>query len=202
MPSRARDRPELRFRAHQSGHRVHQPRASRRSGAKLSPRDRTQPESARRLFESRPCAAQPMPIRGGARAIPPRHFIQPLWRGEPLAGKTVLLHAEQGFGDSLMLLRYAPMVAARGGRVVIEVPKALVRLAKRLAGGPFPVIAEGAPLPAFDVHCALMSLPLALGTTPETIPAQVPYLFPAPEDILRWKERLGDTPGLKVGIAW
>jgi tetratricopeptide (TPR) repeat protein len=132
----------------------------------------------------------------------PRGFAQPLWLGEPLAGKTILLHAEQGFGDSLMLLRYAPMAAARGGRVMIEVPKALVRLAKSLAGGPFPVIAEGAALPAFDVHCPLMSLPLALGTTPETIPAPVPYLSAAPEDIRRWKENFGDAPGLKIGIAW
>jgi tetratricopeptide (TPR) repeat protein len=132
----------------------------------------------------------------------PRGFAQPLWLGEPLAGKTILLHAEQGFGDSLMLLRYAPMVAARGGRVVIEVPKALVRLAKSLAGGQFPVIAEGSALPAFDVHCPLMSLPLALRTTPETIPSQVPYLSAAPEDIRRWKEQLGDAPGLKIGIAW
>jgi tetratricopeptide (TPR) repeat protein len=132
----------------------------------------------------------------------PRGFAQPLWLGEPLAGKTILLHAEQGFGDSLMLLRYAPMVAARGGRVVIEVPRALVRLAKSLAGGPFPVIAEGTALPAFDVHCPLMSLPLALGTTPENIPAQIPYFSAAPEDIRRWKELLGDAPGLKIGIAW
>ena len=131
-----------------------------------------------------------------------RDFTQPLWLGEPLAGKTILLHAEQGFGDSLMLLRYAPMVAARGGRVVIEVPRALVRLAKTVAGGPFPVIAEGGPLPAFDVHCPFMSLPLALATMPDTIPGQIPYLSAAPEDLRRWKERLGDGPGLKIGIAW
>jgi tetratricopeptide (TPR) repeat protein len=131
-----------------------------------------------------------------------RDFTQPLWRGEPLAGKIILLHAEQGFGDSLMLLRYAPMVAARGGRVVIELPKALVRLAKSLAGGPFPVIAEGEALPRFDVHCPLMSLPFALGTTPENIPAQVPYFSAAAEDVRRWKERLGDARGIKVGIAW
>jgi predicted O-linked N-acetylglucosamine transferase (SPINDLY family)/ADP-heptose:LPS heptosyltransferase len=132
----------------------------------------------------------------------PRDFTQPLWRGEPIEGKTILLHAEQGFGDSLMLLRYAPMVAARGARVVIEVPKALVRLALSLAGGRFAIIAEGAALPAFDVHCPFMSLPLALGTTPQTIPARIPYLSPTAEDARRWKERLGDAPGLKVGIAW
>ncbi|HEV2957814.1 MAG TPA: tetratricopeptide repeat protein, partial [Xanthobacteraceae bacterium] len=132
----------------------------------------------------------------------PRDFAQPLWLGEPLHGKTILLHAEQGFGDSLMLLRYAPLVAVRGGRVVIEVPKALVRLARSLGGGGFAVIAEGAPLPAFDLHCPFMSLPLALGTTPESIPARVPYLSPTAEDVRRWKERLGDAAGLKVGIAW
>jgi len=131
-----------------------------------------------------------------------RGFAQPLWRGARLEGKTILLHAEQGFGDSLMLLRYAPMVAARGGRVVIEVPKAMVRLAKSLPGGPFAIVAEGAPLPAFDVHCPLMSLPLALGTTPDTIPGRVPYLAAAPADVRRWQELIGDAPGLKVGIAW
>src|SRR5262249_15052364 len=110
----------------------------------------------------------------------PRDFTQPFWRGEPLAGKIILLHAEQGFGDSLMFLRYAPMVAARGGRVIIEVPKALVRLAQSLAGGPFAVVAEGTPLPGFDVHCPLMSLPLALGTTPQSIPAKIPYFSATP----------------------
>jgi predicted O-linked N-acetylglucosamine transferase (SPINDLY family)/ADP-heptose:LPS heptosyltransferase len=131
-----------------------------------------------------------------------RGFAEPLWRGEPLEGKTILLHAEQGFGDSLMLLRYAPMVAARGGRVVIELPRALMRLARTIAGGPFPVVAEGAPLPDFDLHCPFMSLPRAFATTPDTIPGRVPYLSAAPEDVLRWKERLGEAPGLKVGIAW
>jgi len=131
-----------------------------------------------------------------------RGFKQPLWRGEALNGKTILLHAEQGFGDSLMLLRYAPMVAARGGRVVIEVPKALARLATRVAGGPFPVVAEGAALPAFDVQCPLMTLPAALGTTLDTIPSQVPYLAADPAAVRRWGERLGAAAGLKVGIAW
>src|SRR5262249_10701131 len=82
-----------------------------------------------------PAALETRECRWPLAARNPRVFPQPLWRGEPLAGKIILLHAEQGFGDSLMLLRYAPMVAARGGRVVIEVPKALVRLAKSLAGG-------------------------------------------------------------------
>jgi Flp pilus assembly protein TadD len=117
----------------------------------------------------------------------PRPFTQPLWRGENLGGKTILLHAEQGFGDSLMLLRYAPLVAARGGRVIIEVPRALERLAARLAGGPYTIVAGSQPLPAFDTYCPLMSLPLAFGTTPDTIPAAVPYFTAAPDAVARWR---------------
>jgi len=132
----------------------------------------------------------------------PRGFTQPQWRGEPLAGKTILLHAEQGFGDSLMLLRYAAIVAARGGRVLIELPKALARLAMRgLSGGPFMVIVEGTPLPVFDVQCPLMSLPAALETTLDTIPSAVPYLAPEPSAVGRWGKRLAGA-GLKVGVAW
>lgn len=132
----------------------------------------------------------------------PRGFKEPQWHGEPLKGRTLLLHAEQGFGDSLMLLRYAPMAAAQGGRVVIEVPRALARLAARTEGGPFAVVPEGSPLPKFDLHCPLMSLPQALGTTLDTVPAAVPYLHAEPNALDRWKHRLGDRPGLKVGIAW
>ena len=132
----------------------------------------------------------------------PREFKAPQWRGEPLQGRSILLHAEQGFGDSLMFLRYAPMVAARGGRVVIEVPRTLARLAARIAGRKFTVVPSGSPLPAFDLHCPLMSLPLAFATTAQTIPAIVPYLRPDRAMLDRWKQRLGTAPGLKVGVAW
>jgi len=132
----------------------------------------------------------------------PRAFGQPLWRGEPLDGRTILLHAEQGFGDTLMLLRYAPLVAARGGRVLIEVPRATERLAARLAGGPFAIVRTGEPLPAFDVHCPLMSLPLAFGTTLDTIPAAIPYVTVAPDALMRWRNRLATSAGMKVGITW
>jgi len=131
-----------------------------------------------------------------------RNVAQPLWRGEPLDGKTILLHAEQGFGDSLMLLRYAPLVAARGGRVVIELPRGLERLAARLAGGPYAIITEGHPPPAFDTHCPLMSLPLACGTTLATVPATIPYFTVAPEAVARWRTRLAGAIGMKVGIVW
>jgi hypothetical protein len=132
----------------------------------------------------------------------PRPFAAPLWHGDRLHGKTILLHAEQGFGDSLMLLRYAPLVAAGGGRVVIEVPRALERLAARLAGGPYTVVAAGQPLPAFDTHCPLMSLPIAFGTTPETIPASIPYFTAAPDAAARWRARLATGAGMKIGIVW
>ena len=132
----------------------------------------------------------------------PRNFPQPPWRGEPLDGKTILLHAEQGFGDSVMLLRYAPLVAARGGRVVIELPRGLERLAARLTGGPYAIITEGHPPPAFDTHCSLMSLPLACGTTLETVPTTIPYFTVAPEALARWRTRLAGATGMKVGIVW
>jgi predicted O-linked N-acetylglucosamine transferase (SPINDLY family) len=132
----------------------------------------------------------------------PRNFAAPLWRGEPLNGRTILLHGEQGFGDSLMLLRYAPLVAARGARVVIEVPRALERLVARLAGGPYTVVAAGMPLPSFDLHCPLMSLPLAFGTTVETIPAAIPYFGVAPDAVARWRARFAGAAGMKVGLVW
>src|SRR5262249_45342401 len=109
---------------------------------------------------------------------------------------------EQGFGDSLMLLRYAPLVAARGARVVIEVPRALERLAGRLPHGPYTVLAAGMPLPPFDLHCPLMSLPLAFRTPVETIPAAIPYFAVAPDAVARWRARFATAAGMKVGVVW
>jgi Tfp pilus assembly protein PilF len=133
--------------------------------------------------------------------LPPRGFPAPLWNGEDLSGRTILLHAEQGYGDTLQCLRYVPQVAARGGRIVLEVPRELLGLARRLPElGK--LVARGDALPDFDLQCPLFSLPRALRTTLETIPAQVPYLSAEPDAVARWRERLGEGPGLKVGIAW
>ena len=132
----------------------------------------------------------------------PRGFTQPLWQGEPLDDKTILLHAEQGFGDIVMMLRYAPLVAARGGRVVIEVPRHLERMTARLAGGPFAIVVAGAALPSFDLHCPLMSLPLAFGTTLDTVPAMIPYFTAAPEAAVRWRTWFSTAAGMKVGLVW
>jgi tetratricopeptide (TPR) repeat protein len=131
-----------------------------------------------------------------------RGFPQPLWLGsDAIAGKTVLLHAEQGLGDTIQFCRYAPLVAARGAHVVIEVQKPLRRLMETLAGVAR-VISRGDPLPAFDLQCPLLSLPLALRTHLETIPATVPYLA-APESKVRaWADRLGRHAQPRIGLVW
>jgi len=135
-----------------------------------------------------------------SRAQTPRKLPQPLWTGEDLAGKTILLHYEQGFGDTIQFMRYAPLVAARGARVVLEVQPPLVRLAATLKG-PAQVLA-GEPLPRFDFHCHLLSLPERFGTDLATIPANVPYLAPEAAAVARWRRQIGDGPPLKVGLAW
>ncbi|HEY0836689.1 MAG TPA: tetratricopeptide repeat protein [Azospirillum sp.] len=137
------------------------------------------------------------------RNTPPRDFAQPQWAGEDIAGRTILLHAEQGLGDTLHFVRYAPLVAARGARVILEVQPPLVRLLAPMAGqGVERVIAKGDPLPDFDVHCPLLSLPLAFGTRLDSIPAAIPYLHPDPRDVAAWRERLPDGGPLKVGLVW
>ncbi len=136
------------------------------------------------------------------RAEPPwRRFSQPTWRGEPLEGRTILLYAEQGLGDTLQFLRYVPLVAARGGRVVLEVQPSLMPLMAG-ADGPAQVIARGDSLPPFDLECPLMSLPRAFGTVADDVPATVPYLWADPARVAVWRERLSGRDGLRVGLVW
>jgi tetratricopeptide (TPR) repeat protein len=129
-------------------------------------------------------------------------FAQPRWDGSDLGGRTVLLHTEQGLGDTLQFIRYASLVRERGGRVIVQCHPALRELleqGRRIDA----VLSQGAPLPAFDVYAPLLSVPGLLGTRLEDVPATVPYLAAQPERIERWRseiERLG--PGLRVGIAW
>jgi tetratricopeptide (TPR) repeat protein len=131
-----------------------------------------------------------------------RRFPQSLWTGEqPVAGKTILLHAEQGFGDTVQFCRYASLVAAQGARVVLEVQPPLVRLLARLPGVA-QVVAAGDVLPDFDLHCPLMSLPRAFATTPETVPASVPYLTAGPSHQAAWRDALAPLPGRRVGLVW
>ncbi len=130
-----------------------------------------------------------------------RTFDRPLWDGEPLAGQTILVHAEQGFGDTLQFVRYVPAVAGRGGRVVLEVPGPLVRLVGTVAGASR-IVAAGDPLPEFDWHCPLLSLPRVFETTLATIPGSAPYLSVPPEMAPAWGELIATAPGLRVGIVW
>ena len=132
---------------------------------------------------------------------PRRNFAAPLWNGEDITGKTILLHAEQGFGDTLQALRYVPMVAARGAGVILEVPRELLRLALRVPG-PRAVLPVGEALPAFDIHAPLLSLPRAFATTLDSIPASVPYLSPIPAEAARFRDRLAPLPGLRAGLVW
>ena len=134
-----------------------------------------------------------------------RNFPQPLWLGkESLSGKTILLHAEQGIGDTIQFCRYAPLVAKKGAHIILEVQPALASLVAGIKPSidKLDVVAKGESLPHFDFHCPLMSLPLAFGTTERTIPADVPYLHATDDAIARWKERLGRSPSLRVGLVW
>jgi tetratricopeptide (TPR) repeat protein len=131
-----------------------------------------------------------------------RDFAQPLWLGQTaIEGKTILLHAEQGFGDTIQFCRYAPLVAGRGARVVLEVPVQLKDLMASLAGVPDVIARQDEP-PDFDLHCPLLSLPLALGTRVESIPAQVPYLTVPPESLRKWTSAVGTKRNLRIGLVW
>ncbi len=133
----------------------------------------------------------------------PRAFPQALWRGEPLDGARILLHSEQGLGDTLQFLRYVPLVQAAGGTVLLYVPPCLQRLAAPLLSDPTSDLAVTAEcLPPFDLQCPLMSLPLAFQTTVHSIPAEVPYLT-VPDDALRRAEDFHwPSEGLRVGLVW
>lgn len=129
------------------------------------------------------------------------------WLGAPsLAGKTILLHGEQGLGDTIQFLRYVPLVVARGATVILRVQSPLVALCAWLAdrAGVHTIIADDAPLPAFDFHCPLMSLPLAFNTRLDSIPAQTPYLTVDPARRNGWEARWQNSaPRLpRIGIAW
>ena len=131
-----------------------------------------------------------------------RDLGKKLWLGdEDLKGRTILLHAEQGFGDTLQFCRYVPMVAALGAHVVLEVQRALVPLMGSLAGHAM-LIARGDVLPEFDAHCPLMSLPLAFGTQTFSIPWDKPYISAEPARVQLWRKRLGPASGPRLGLAW
>jgi tetratricopeptide (TPR) repeat protein len=131
-----------------------------------------------------------------------RNFVQPLWLGSSdIAGKTVLLHGEQGFGDMIQFSRYVPLVAERAGRVILEISEPLRELMGTLSGAA-QIISKGDPLPHFDLHCPLLSLPLAFTTGLKTIPSALPYLRASPQALLRWDARLGLRRCPRIGLVW
>ena len=135
-------------------------------------------------------------------AVPTRDFTVPRWQGQAsLEGKTLLVHAEQGLGDAIHFCRYLPLLAAKAINIVFEVMPSLKVLMRSLPRS-IQLIGRGEAIPPVDYHCPLLSLPLALGTDLDTIPAEMPYLAPEPERVAKWRARLGAIPGLRVGIAW
>lgn len=131
-----------------------------------------------------------------------RDFVEPPWLGQaPVAGRTLLLWAEQGLGDTLQFCRYAKYLADAGAEVILEVQPALKPLLSRLEG-PVRVLAQGEALPAFDLHCPLLSLPLACGTDAGSIPAGAAYLLPDVAKVRDWTAVLAGARGPRVGLAW
>ena len=129
-----------------------------------------------------------------------RKLLQPQWKGEPLDGSRILLHAEQGLGDTLQFVRYVPLVQACGGNVFLEVQPRLHRLLA-LAPGAANVIRRGETIPEIDWQCPLLSLPLAFATDLNSIPAPIPYVLPDPALAEAWAKRL-EGISLRLGLAW
>jgi tetratricopeptide (TPR) repeat protein len=133
--------------------------------------------------------------------FPPVPYRLPAWDGSPLAGRSILLHAEQGIGDTIHFVRYAPLVKERGGVTVVVCPDNLLPLLSRCPGIDR-LVGSSVPLPSCHVQASLQSLPHLLGTTPDTIPARVPYLLADPALVERWRGELPAGPAFKVGITW
>lgn len=131
----------------------------------------------------------------------PRSFSQQEWKGEPLHGKTLLVHAEQGLGDTLHFIRYARLVDKANGKIVFLCHKPLAKFIRQC---PYldQVVADGETLPHVDLQIPLLSMPSVFKTTFDTVPRQVPYLFADPDLVEVWRERLREYPGFRIGIAW
>jgi Flp pilus assembly protein TadD len=130
-----------------------------------------------------------------------RSFPQPHWDGSDPTGKTILLHAEGGHGDAIHFIRFAPQVAQRGAKLILECQPALIPLFAKMPGFDA-IIARGQPLPPFDWQIPIQSLPRPLGITLENIPNHVPYISAPPDRIQKWKQRLASETKIRVGIAW
>jgi FKBP-type peptidyl-prolyl cis-trans isomerase 2 len=131
-----------------------------------------------------------------------RTFAQPRWDGSDITGRSILLYTEQGFGDTIQFVRYAPLVAQRGAKVIVECQKELTSLLQNVDGIQT-AAADGESLPGFDVQCPLLSLPMIFGTTIENIPAHIPYVTANADSVQTWKNKvLGNASKLNVGLVW
>jgi Flp pilus assembly protein TadD len=131
-------------------------------------------------------------------------FSEPRWVGEAdIEGKTILVCADEGLGDTIQFARYVPLIAARGARVILAVEESARALLSGLPGVSQCVRKSANGLPAFDLHCPMSGLPLAFGTRLDTIPSDVPYLPAPPERLVQvWQSRLGEHDKLRVGLVW
>lgn len=131
----------------------------------------------------------------------PRKYKQPQFDGTDIAGKTILLYAEQGLGDTLQFIRYAKLIKDQGGKVIFDTQKPLKQI---LSLCPYidKVIAHGDTMPEFDYHVALMSLPLIFKTTLHTVPHQIPYIYADQNLVEYWREKLSHDKNFKIGLCW
>jgi Flp pilus assembly protein TadD len=147
-------------------------------------------------------------LHDARRRLPPprmvREFPRPLWDGSPLAGKRILIHAEQGLGDTVQFIRFVPGVTQRGGWVIVQCPKPLCRLLEgKLTIRQ--VIEDGAALPEFDIHCPLLTLPRIFNVNLTSIPSAVPYITPDADLADKWRCRIETAVprrNLKIGLVW
>lgn len=139
--------------------------------------------------------------RWRTREMPDRQFRQPRWQGEPCPQGTILMHAEQGLGDTLQFIRYAALAKERAGTIVVECQPALMPLLSRTPGID-QLIPQGKALPDFDSHIPLLSAPGIFTNSPESVLTRVPYLFADPVLVERWRERLREAGKFRIGIAW
>jgi len=133
----------------------------------------------------------------------PRYDLhQQEWNGSDISGKTIFLYAEQGFGDTIQFVRFAPLVAEKGARVIIECQRELMSVMQSVKGGNLVISNEDA-LPEFDLLCPLLSLPLIFHTAPDSIPKDIPYIMTEPTLVQKWRERMKDDSGCcRVGLVW
>ena len=129
-------------------------------------------------------------------------YPQLSWRGqEDIKGKKLLIHSEQGLGDSIQFIRYLEQIHQLGAEIILEVPKALATLASTIKI-PITVVEKGSRLPEFDAYCPLLSLPYVFKTTVDTIPSGVPYLYANKQKVFEWNSRLGVKTRKRIGLVW